>query len=118
MQVECAPGAFGPQRHLESVLIHVCRLVTMQRDSSVGGAEAEEARQLADLGAVARQAAATLAALQTTASALDEVEEAAAAVERAKGHANEQVCNCSTLCVVSVNSQWQCLPAAAHNRQS
>lgn len=61
-----------------------------RRDSSVGGAEAEEAQQLADLRAVARQAEATLAALQSTADALDEVEEAAAAVERAKGHEDDQ----------------------------
>jgi hypothetical protein len=63
----------------------------VQRDSNIGSAEAEEQRQLADLGLVAQQAAATLAALNTTAAALDEVEEAAAAVERAKGHADEQV---------------------------
>lgn len=60
-----------------------------QRDSNVGSAEAEEKRQLA--GLVAQQAAATLLALNTTAAALDEVEDAAAAVERAKGHADEQV---------------------------
>lgn len=65
--------------------------LALQRDSNVGSAEAEEKRQLADLGLVARQAAATLSALKTTAAALDEVEDAAAAVERAKGHADEQV---------------------------
>ncbi len=65
--------------------------VALQRDSNVGSAEAEEKRQLADLGLVAQQAAATLSALNTTAAALDEVEDAAAAVERAKGHADEQV---------------------------
>jgi hypothetical protein len=65
--------------------------VGLQRDSNVGSAEAEEKRQLADLGLVAQQAAATLSALNTTAAALDEVEDAAAAVERAKGHADEQV---------------------------
>ena len=65
--------------------------MALQRDSNVGSAEAEEKRQLADLGLVAQQAAATLSALNTTAAALDEVEDAAAAVERAKGHADEQV---------------------------
>jgi hypothetical protein len=77
--------------------------VALQRDSNVGSAEAEEKRQLADLGVVAQQAAATLSALNTTAAALDEVEDAAAAVERAKGHADEQV------------GQWASSIARLHN---
>ncbi len=56
-----------------------------------GSVAAEEARQLRDLGLVRRQANETLAALQTTADALDEVEGAAAAVERAKGGADDKV---------------------------
>ena len=56
-----------------------------------GGVAAEEARQLADLEVVMRQSNATLEALQGTADALDELEAAAAAVERAKGRADEQV---------------------------
>lgn len=66
-------------------------LSVLQTSGGKGGAAAEEARQLRDLDVVARQAAATLDALQTTADALDEVAEAAGAVERAKGAEDDQV---------------------------
>ena len=84
----------------------------VQRDSNIGSAEAEEKRQLADLGLVAQQAAATLSALNTTVAALDEVEEAAAAVERAKGHADEQVGHLAPQSWVAAQRHTRLMPTA------
>lgn len=55
-----------------------------------GSVEAEEARQLQELTVVQQQANATVSALMTTSRALDDVEAAAADVERAKGRADAE----------------------------
>lgn len=57
-----------------------------------GSVEAEEARQLHELTVVQQQANATVGALITTSQALDDVEAAAADVERAKGRDDAEAC--------------------------
>lgn len=64
----------------------------VQEKGSGGTVAAEEAKQVHDLELVQQQANQTVMALQSTAAALDEVEAAAAAVERAKGGDDEKAC--------------------------
>lgn len=67
-------------------------LIDMTEDEAPPEATIKAARSVGVLTAVYTQANATLAAIKQTAAALDAVEKAAEAVERAKGQHDDTVC--------------------------